>query len=49
MFGVVIVCAISTVVLIVLWVLLTRWGSCNEYRENGLQDGVQQLLFQHRL
>lgn len=48
-FGIVIVCAISAVILLILWVLLTRWRSCNQHREDGLQDGVQELLLQHRL
>ncbi len=48
-FGIVIVCAISAVILLILWVLLTGWRSCNQHREDGLQDGVQQLLLQHRL
>lgn len=48
-FGVVIVCAVSAVVLLILWVLLTGWGSCNQHRENGLQDGAQQLLLQQSL
>lgn len=49
MFGIVIVCAISTVILLILWVLLTRRRRCSQHRENGLQDGVQQLLLQHSL
>lgn len=48
-FGIIIVRAISAVILLILWVVLTRWGSCNQHRENSLQDGVQQLLLQHHL
>lgn len=49
-FGIVILCAISIVIIfLILRVLLTRWGLCNQQREDGLQDGVQQLLLQYSL
>lgn len=49
-FRIVVLCAISIVIIfLILWVLLTRWGLCNQQREDGLQDGVQQLLLQYSL
>lgn len=49
-FGIVILCAISIVVIfLILRVLLTGWRLCNQQREDGLQDGVQQLLLQYSL
>lgn len=48
--GIVIVCAVSIIIIFfILWVLLTRGGLCNQHREDGLQDGVQQLLLQNYL
>lgn len=47
--GIVILCAIFIIVFLILWILFTRWGFCNQQGENGHQDGVQQLLLQNGL
>lgn len=46
---VLVVCAVSSVLLVVLGVLLTGWGGCSQDGEDAVQDGVQQLQLQHRL
>lgn len=48
-FGIVVLCAVAVIVFLVLRVLLARRGLCNQQREDGLQDGVQQLLLQYGL
>lgn len=47
--GIVILCAIFIVVFLILWILFTWWGLCDQQGENGHQDGVQQLLLQNGL
>ena len=49
MLGALAVRAVPAVILVVFGVLLTRWGRCTEHREDGLQDGAEELVLQHRL